>query len=380
MSILAIAFSLMLCMAIAPALAETGKAFTVVGQEAAMSMLVIPLLAAIVPVLLTEVVPYKLKNNRILYLSFALFLVGGVGMFFLHRIQLILLCRGILGLCLGCFLSSVLGLLEGSSAEHEHNPRGVFQGGVCEGLIVAGLLASFLTANVWSLAFLTYGFLTVCLLLAVVCLPEPPRIAVAQGRELLFSVGREGLCIWIGVLHYTVVCFVCFGYLAQVVAGKGLGDSKLSGYATMLVALGVLCLVPLSWSLIRRLQNYALFVALLTTVVGFAVLSTAYVWWEVCVGSVYVGLGFGLLMPCALERFNESSGRPAAWFVNVLFLVSIHVGAIAAPNILNGIGAFFRNTDDQFIFLLCSICLFVSAVIFLLSLSVSPRNEECELL
>ncbi len=378
MSILAIAFSLMLCMAIAPALAEIGKAFPAVSQEALTFMLVLPTLAAIVPVLLDEVVPHKLITKWGLYVSFAFFLVGGVGPLFLHRFQLVLLCRAILGLGLGCFLSSVLGLLEGSSAGHEYSPQGVFQGGVCGGVIFPGLLAGLLAVIAWNLAFLTYGFLTVCLLLAIVCVPEPPRAAAVLGRKPLLSVSRGGIFICIGVLLYSVVCFACFGYLAQVVAAKGLGDSKVSGCATMLMALGVLCLGGLSRSLIRRLKNYAMFVALLMTAVGFAVLSTAYVWWEVCVGSVYVGLGFGLFMPCALVRFNESSGRPAAELVNALFLVCIHVGAIAAPKILVGIGAFFRNADDHFIFLLCSICLFVSAVICLLSLFVSPLNEECE--
>ncbi len=366
-AILSISFLLMLRMTISPALAEIGKAFPALSQETLMFMVVMPSLVAIIVGFLAGIIAHKFKTKSILYTALVLFLIGGLGPFVLHDFKLIMVCRVILGAGTGLFLPFTAGLIATFFDGHERNHMiGLQSAAVGVGNIVTSLLAGLLAAIAWNMSFLIYAFAAITLLLVIIYIPEPPKHVDVEGKGKAVSVNKGVILVCVGILLYSIVYFAFFGYLAFVIDANGLGDSKAAGLATMLMTVGALCMGLLFSKFIRRMKNYTLFLSLLLNAVGFGILAFAHSLGAVFVGSIFVGLGFGLLMPYGTMRVNEAADRSSVNFANALFMTFINVGTAAAPKILVTIGQFFNNPNGQFIFQICSICLFIAAVVFLL--------------
>ncbi len=366
-AILSLSFLLMLRMTISPALAEIGKAFPAVSQETLMIMLVLPSLVAIVSGFLAGIVSHKFRTKLVLYVALVLFLIGGMGPIFVHDFRLIMLCRVILGVGIGFFLPYSAGLIATFYEGRERNQMLGFQSASCSiGNVITSLVAGLLAVLSWNLPFLIYGFAFISLLLIVVYLPEPQKVGLDGrhgGRSVAVNKGVTLVCV--GVLLYSILYFAFFGYLAFIVDASGLGDAKVSGLATMLMTLGALIMGLSFGQIVRFMKSYALFLALILNAAGFGILSVANSLGELFAGSFIVGLGFGLLMPYAMMRLNEASDRAAVNFSNALFMTAVNIGTAAAPKILVAVGQIFGNEDGQFIFHICTICMFGSAVIYL---------------
>lgn len=377
-AILSLSFLLMLRMTISPALAEIGKAFPAVSQEMLMMMVVLPSLVAILFGFLSGVLAGFFKVKNILYVALVLFLIGGVGPVFTKNFTMIIWFRGLLGVGTGLFLPFTAGLIAAFFRGNERNQMIGFQSSaVGVGNIITSLLAGLLAAIAWNLSFLIYGFAFISLVLVVVKIPEPPKVLDEQSKVKGVSVNRGVMLVCFGILLYSIVYFAFFGYLSFIIDTRNLGDSKASGLATMLMTLGALIMGILFGKLVRFFKRYTLFVALVGNFLGFCLLAWSTTLVHVFIGSTFVGLGFGLLMPFAMMRLNEASDRSALNFSNALFMTFINIGTAAAPKILVTIGEIFNNPDGQFIFAFCAGCLAVAAILILINIWIPNKFFSC---
>jgi predicted MFS family arabinose efflux permease len=366
----------MLRMTISPALAEIGKAFPAVSQESLMMMVVLPSLVAIIFGLLSGILSGFFKVKHILYAGLTIFLIGGVGPAFTNNYTIVLVCRVLLGVGTGLFLPFTGGLIASFFTGDERNQMIGFQStSVGIGNIITSLLAGLLAAINWHLSFLIYAFALIAFFLVIRYLPEPEKVEKEKKSQMTVAHYFNKKVLWVcfGIFFYSVVYFSFFGYLAFVIDGDQLGDSKAAGLATMLMTLGGLIMGLVFGKVLKILRHYTMTVGLLINFAGFFTLAHTTNIIHIFVGSLLIGVGFGTIMPLATVILNDASSESAYNYSNALFMTFVNIGTAIAPKVLVTIGEYFGNPDGKFIFLFCSICLGI-ATLFTFIITLIPKK------
>ncbi len=361
-TILSISFLLMLRLTISPALAEIGKAFPGVSQEALMNMVSLASLVAIPFGFLAGVLANRFRTRTLLFVGLALYIVGGMGPMLTSDFTVILVCRALLGAGTGIFLPYAAGLIADFYTGQARDVMLGYQStAVALGNIITAILAGVLATFSWRLSFLIYAFAIVTLVLVVLKLPEPQRTQPSGKQESGFNRGVVTVCVLI--FFYAVIYFAIFGYLSFVVDSHKLGDAASTGLATMIMTVMSMVSGVLFARIIGLLRQFSAFVALLLNAVGFFLLSIATDMSLIFAGAAFIGLGFGLLMPYGTMKVTDAAPKSAATFANGLYMTFVNLGTAASPTILVTIGSVFGNPDGQFIYRVCAIVLVVAAVI-----------------
>lgn len=374
-AILSVSFLLMLRLTISPALAEIGKAFPDVSQGMLMNMVALPSLIAIPFGFVSGILSNYLKKKNILLSGLVLFLVGGIGPMFLNNMVAILIMRCILGAGTGLFLPFAAGLIADFYSGDERNAMLGFQStAVAAGNIITVLLAGILASFNWRLSFLIYAFGVVSMILVLIKVPEPAKVS-SEGQEK--SMNKKMLMICSAIFVYAIIYFTFFGYLAFIIDSKGFGDSSSSGIASMLMTLFSIFMGIIFGKLVLSISKFILPLSLLANAIGFFVLSIAGSLGVIFVGAIFVGLGFGLLMPFGTMKVTDAAPKKAATFANALFMTFVNVGTAVSPTVTVLIGKLFKNEDGQFIFLVCAVALGIATVIALVT-SLMKQQEKSQ--
>lgn len=374
-AILSVSFLLMLRLTISPALAEIGKAFPDVSQGMLMNMVALPSLIAIPFGFVSGILSNYLKKKNILLSGLVLFLVGGIGPMFLNNMVAILIMRCILGAGTGLFLPFAAGLIADFYSGDERNAMLGFQStAVAAGNIITVLLAGILASFNWRLSFLIYAFGVVSMILVLTKVPEPTKVS-SEGQEK--SMNKKMLMICSAIFVYAIIYFTFFGYLAFIIDSKGFGDSSSSGIASMLMTLFSIFMGIIFGKLVLSISKFILPLSLLANAIGFFVLSIAGSLGVIFVGAIFVGIGFGLLMPFGTMKVTDAAPKKAATFANALFMTFVNVGTAVSPTVTVLIGKLFKNEDGQFIFLVCAVALGIATVIALVT-SLMKQQEKSQ--
>ncbi len=379
LSILSISFLLMTRLTISPALAEIGKAFPSVSQESLMMMVVIPSLVGIIFGFLSSILAGFMRAKTLLYIGLTGYLIGGLGPLFINDYKMLLACRVLLGAGTGLFLPFTAGLIASFFNGDERAQMIGFQStAVGIGNIVTSILAGVLAAIFWNLSFLIYAFGVITLLLTIFCLPEPEKQTVQKSRitaAMYFNPGVLWVCFTLFL--YAILYFGFFGYIAFVVDQHQFGDAKASGLATMLMTLGSMLMGLIFSKLIKLFNRFSLSVSLFLNAAGFLILAQSTNIAQIYIGSFFLGVGFGLLMPYAVHLLNIYSDEPAYNYSNGLLMVAVNVGTAMGPKALVTVGKAFNNPDGQFIFQFCAICLAIVTVMAFLW-TIIPKRVPME--
>ncbi len=361
-SILSISFLLMLRLTISPALAEIGKAFPEISQGNLMNMVVVASLVAIPFGFISGILAMKMKKKTILYAGLVLYLVGGLGPMFASSFTVILVFRALLGAGTGLFLPFAAGLIADFFTGEERNKMIGYQStAVALGNIVTSILAGVLATINWRFSFLIYAFAVITLLLVIIKLPEPERKVKAEGEGK--TVNGRMMFVCGSIFIYAIIYFAFFGYLSFVIDAKQLGTAASTGLATMLMTVASIIMGIIFARFIRVLKNASLPIILIANVIGFYALSAATNFGMIIAGAIFIGIGFGLLMPYGTMKITDAAPPSAVTFANGLFMTFVNIGTAVSPTILVAVGNAFDNPDGQFIFLVCAVALGVGTLI-----------------
>ncbi len=375
-AILSISFLLMMRVTISPALAEIGKAFPSISQETLMMMVVLPSLVAIVFGFLSGAMSGIFKVKQIIYAGLVLFVIGGVGPMFVTDFKVIMVLRALLGAGTGLFIPFAAGLIAYNFQGQERNQMIGFQSAsVGVGNIITSLMAGLLAAIAWNLSFLIYLFAIVTFFLVAFKVPEPVKKTTKEGQGKTVSINGAVSFVCIAILLYSVVYFAFFGYLSFVLDSHALGDSKATGVATMLMTLCALIAGGMFGKVVHKIGRYALLISLFANALGFFLLAVATSLPIIFAGSIFIGFGFGMLMPYGTMLVNEAADESSVHFANGLYMTAVNVGTALSPKILVSIGALFKNSDGQFIYLVCGISMAVVTLGYLIYIQMFTRKK-----
>lgn len=374
-AILSISFLLMTRLSISPALAEIGKAFPSVSQGTLMNMMILPSLLAIPFGFISGAIANIVKKRTILFTALTLYLIGGIGPMFVSSFGVIIFFRVILGIGTGLFIPLATGLIADFFQGEERTAMIGFQdASVAVGQIVTGLIAGVAAVISWRFSFGIYAFGILVFILTFFKLPEPDH--VASSEPVKKYVNGKILFICIAIFVYTVVNFAFFGYISTVVEGHNFGNSASSGLATTLETAGSLVMGVLFHKVYVLLKQYCVVISALASSIGFFLLAEASGIGFIFMGSVFIGISFGIIMPLSVLKVTEASIKPAVTFTNGLFMTFVNLGSAVAPTILVAMGSAFHNGDGQFIFLCSAVCFAIGTFIALAAAILQQRNKK----
>ncbi|QOX65207.1 MFS transporter [Anoxybacterium hadale] len=376
LAILSISFLLMLRLTISPALAEIGKAFPEVNQGTLMNMVILASVMAIPFGFISGILANFMKKKTILYIGFIFYIIGGLGPMFAPTFNMVLFFRALLGVGTGLFLPFAAGLIaDFFQGEEREKMIGYQSTAVALGNIITSILAGVLATINWRLSFLIYAFAVITLILVASKMPEPLKIE--KQKEQGGMVNRKMMFVCGAIFIYAIIYYAFFGYLAFVVDSKGLGNAASTGLATMVMTAVSMIAGIFYAQFVRRLGKAALPFILVVNVVGYYLLSIAGSFSMIVISAVFIGLGFGLLMPYGTSKVTKAAPPAAAVFANGLYMTAVNLGTAVSPTILIAVGKGFNNPDGQFIFFCCSVALALGLIIsILLTLGTKKLKTE----
>jgi len=380
-SLLSISFLMMLRLTISPALVQIGAA---VGKNVLemQIMVVVASLFAIPFGFVASLLANKIKKRTILIVALILFLIGGLAPMIMPNFTFMLVCRAILGAGTGLFMPFAAGLLADFFKGEEFNRMIGFQSAaVSVGNIITSFLAGQLASIDWRLSFLIYGFAIITFFLVVFFVPEPPKVEKLSEEK---SMNSKMVFIVLAIFVYAIIYFSYFGYISYVMTGFVGGDfavgAQTAGLAQMLMTAGSLVTGLIFAALTKSLKKVALPFYILVNIAGFAIVALAPGIPVVMIGSVVIGLGFGLLLPFGTLRILEAAPVTAKSFANGMYMTFVNIGTAISPLVLAAVIALAGKDDftgGQFIWLVSAIVLaggFVISVI--VALSVRKQNNS----
>lgn len=373
LSILSISFLLMLRLTISPALSVIGE----VVKKDATEMQIMVIVASIVAIpfgFISGVLSGKVKTKKILFVGLILYLIGGMGPMLVPNFTFMIICRALLGAGTGLFLPFAAGLIADFFTGEEFKVMiGLQSAAVAIGNIITSALAGVLASINWRFSFLIYGFAIITFFLVAFKLPEP--VKVERKKEEGKKINGRMLFICIAILIYAVIYFAFFGFISYVVADVG-GNTVQSGLASMVMTALSLVMGIVFAKVLNIFKKATLPIILIANVIGFFILSQATNFGIIVIGSAFVGMGFGLLMPYGTIRIIEAAPASSRTFANGLYMTFVNVGTAISPAILAIIGMIFnRKNDGQFIWLVSSILLIAGTVIAVILTIISKKQD-----
>ena len=293
-----------------------------------------------------------------------------------------LVCRAILGAGTGLFLPFAAGLLADFFKGEELNKMiGLQSATVSIGNIVTSYLAGQLAAINWRFAFLIYGFAIITFFLVLFNVPEPPKAEKAPEDK---TINGKMVFILVAILAYAVIYFSYFGFISYVVTFNFFGadfakGAPIAGLAQMAMTAGSLITGFCFAALTKGLKKVALPLYILLNIVGFGLVAYAPSLPLIFVGSVVIGLGFGLLLPYGTMKIMGEAPATGKSFANGMYMTFVNIGTAVSPVILGAILAIAGKDDftgGQFIWLVAAVALAVGFVISVIMTLATKKQSN----
>lgn len=367
-SLLSISFLMMLRLTISPALGVIGAA---VGKNVIemQVMVVVASLFAIPFGFIASLLANKIKKRTIVIIALILYLIGGLAPMLMADYTFMLVCRAILGAGTGLFLPFAAGLLADFFKGEELNKMIGFQSAtVSIGNIVTSFLAGQLAGIDWRFSFLIYGFAIITFFLFVFNVPEPPKAEKAPEDK---TINGKMVFILLSILVYAVIYFSYFGFVTYVVSitflhGNFDAGGPASGNVMMTMTAGSLVAGFIFAAVTRALKKVALPLYLLLNIIGFGIIAFAPSIPILIVGSIVIGLGFGLLLPYGTMKIMGEAPATGKNFANGMYMTFVNIGTAIAPAVFGVILAIAGRDDftgGQFMWTVATVALAAGFVI-----------------
>ncbi len=316
--------------AASPALADIMKAMPAVSQTKVMMIpTILTISQVIVNLLFGKLCDIFLKKT-LFHMASILFLVGGLGPFWMNDINTILVFRVILGAAIGVFVPLGVTLI----TDFYDDPKQINRmNGLnltvasCGGMFFQ-TLGGYLARIDWHYCFLTYLFAIFVWLLVFFGLPEPERRAKQEAEKGRLPRKAYEIAFVYMIANGLLMAIVTNNAVAIVM--NGYGDSATAGISLTLYTGGGFLGGILFGFLVRALKKFSLSFGYLLAAAGFGIAMFAANAGTIMLGTFVAGLSLGTIIPATYAKIQGSV--PSA-------MIGAAIGVACAGQ---GIGQFFQ--------------------------------------
>lgn len=337
-TVLSPSFALTSIVAVASALAKIAEAFPNVSISAVQLLTALPSLIAIVVILLSGVLSSWITKKRIVAVSMALMLVGGLLPVVLHNhFYQLVIASVIFGLGYGGISPLTTALIHEHYSQEEQPAMLGFQSAV---IGIGGVLFSYLGGRLaavhWWYAYYAY-LLFIPILILVLLLPKGKvservkgvRFGELWNRQLLFYVVQS--------LVFGIFFFTFQTNIALLIENRGLGGPESAGTVLSLQsAFGIISGV-LGGKILDRLKNMSLPTIFLVAAGGLLTIYFSGSIAPIYLAAACIGFVFSLRMPAGYLKATGSVAPVCATLAITVYCSSSQVGQFLSPLCINGI-------------------------------------------
>lgn len=335
--------------AISPALGTISQAFTQASPLLIKLIITLPALFIILTSLFFNYLITKMPPKKIALLGLILYTTGGCLAFFVNDINVLLICRAILGIGVGLIMPLSTGFISVLFEPSEHAQLMGYSSAMNNlGGIIATSLSGVLVSIDWHYAFLTYGLGIVVIILISRYLPDVQfhteqvqnkSHTQNQGSALNFNNVKTILPFAITVFIAMVVFYALPSNFSMVVNASGIVPVSLIGVIMSIQNLAAF-ITGMSLSLfIKRFKRMTPLVAAVGLCIGFIFESFSSSLLFTLLGLIAIGLGLGILIPslnAQIARLMPKEKAPAAMSIMSIFTF---LGQFSSPLILDSLSS-----------------------------------------
>jgi MFS family permease len=316
--------------AASPALADIMKAMPTVSPTKVMMISSIPAISQCVVNILFGKLCDIFRKKTLFHIASVLFLIGGLGPFWMNDINTILVFRVLLGMAIGIFVPLAVTLITDfyDDPKQINRMNGLNLTVACFGGMFFQTLGGYLARIDWHYCFLAYLFAFIVWPIVFFGLPEPERKAKQESEKVRLPGRAYGFALVYMIANGLLMAIVTNNAVAIVM--NGYGDAATAGISLTLYTGGGFFGGILFGFIVRVLKKFSLSFGYLLAAVGFGIAMFATNAGMIILGTFVTGLSLGTIIPATYAKIQGS--MPAA-------MIGAAIGVACAGQ---GIGQFFQ--------------------------------------
>lgn len=373
-TVLSPSFALTSIVAIASALAKIAEAFPDVSVSAVQLLTAIPSLVAIVVILFSGYFASWITKKRIVTISMALMLIGGLLPIAFHtQFYHLVISSVIFGLGYGGISPLTTALINEHYSQDEQPTMLCFQSAV---IGIGGVLFSYLGGKLasicWWYAYYSY-LLFIPILLLVLFLPTGRVNEQIRGDGFLNFWTRQLAFYIIQSLIFGIFFFTFQNNIALLMESRALGGAETAGtILSIQSAFGIISGV-LGGKLLEKLDKMSLPVIFLVSAIGLLIIFLSESRMIIYFASACLGFVFSLRMPAGYLKATSSVAPSYVTMAITIYCSSSQAGQFLSPLCVNWICGMLSLTLNQK-FLLSGIALLIFGVLSIIWERTLVRN------
>ena len=324
--------------AMAPALGVIRQHFDAHSSLTVQFIVSLPALFIILTNLIFPLLCRRIKSRTLAIVGLIIYVVSGVGAYWIDNMTLLLIFRALLGVSVGIIMPLSTGLLAYYfPPERQSQLMGLAAAMNQLGGIVATLLAGILANISWNSAFLVYLLGLMALVLVAVSLPndslsdKSAKAKDATTRQLFKTYHP-----YIGAMCMTMILFFIFPTNFAITAQSNPILST-NSITLLMVGLDVFAfLIGLCFSSIMRLSKTRIkYLTPLFFLFGYVAFSLGSRIIYLLLGCLFVGMANGIGVPYINTIASIKGGRNASTTIMPLISAALYAGQFLSPLIVN---------------------------------------------
>ncbi len=323
--------------AIAPALDVIQAHFADLNPIWVQMLVSVPALFIIITSFIFPLLCQRFTTRAMVLGSLTLYIVSGTVAFLLSNIWLIMVMRALLGLSVGIMMPLSTGLLFHYFSQHHHaRLMGISSAMNYLGAVIATLITGLLSHIEWNYSFLVYllGFIA---LIPCYCFLPASRLE-SRGDS---PVTIQSICKY---SYFTIGMFLAMGTFFIYPTNYAIlcaadGYQVPAPLITVLMALMDLMamLIGMFFANIAQVfKEQTRFIAPLTFLCGYFILSAYPTMLMSIAGSLLVGIGSGIGIPVVFAGAGHAAGKDAATIAMPLMSATLYLAQFTMPLIVSG--------------------------------------------
>ncbi|MGJ9385314.1 MFS transporter [Salipaludibacillus sp. CF4.18] len=363
--------------AISPALGDIALAFPDVSETTIKFILTLPSVMIIPFIFISSHLTRRFSKKHILFAGMFFYLIGGLGGGFASSIELLLLCRAILGIGVGLLMPISTALVaDFFDGEERTTTMGQVSAANNLGGVALFLMSGFLAAISWRMAFSVYSLVIVAAIIVFFYLPttkpekDTPGMTRAPLPKKLYAYGAA--------MFFIVLAFYSIPTnMALFIQEEGIGNSQSAGMViSIATAAGFFAGIFLG-KVKRLFKTYFVAIQLLLMGSGFFIIAVSNHLVLIGLGVGFMGFGFGSILPTVFDQVSRQV--PKSQTVQAMAIVTsmLFFGQFSSPIFLDGIGILFGNESIRFMYtFLSSIMILVALAFFGIAFKVNLTHKK----
>lgn len=352
--------------AISPALGDIALAFPDVSETTIKLILTLPAVMIIPFIFVSSHLTSRFSKKHILLVGMVFYLIGGLGGGMVSNIELLLLCRAILGIGVGLLMPISTALVaDFFDGEERTATMGQVSAANNLGGVVLFLMSGFLAAVSWRVAFSVYSLVIVSAIIVFFFLPntKPEKQSVGMTSAPL----PKKLYAYGVAMFFIVLAFYSIPTnMALFIQEEGIGSSQNAGVVISIATAAGFFAGLLLGRVKRLFQTYFVAIQLVLMGTGFFIVAISNHLFMIGLGVGFMGFGFGSILPTVFDQVSRQVPKRQTVQAMAIVTSMLFFGQFSSPIFLDGIGVLFGNDTIRFMYMFLSGSMFLVAIAFLI--------------